>query len=66
MSNKGALTGKRDLGLEFYKACMKELRVSMFINNLKKKYNESKKMKVLKESQAQTTFLSISNNEKKV
>lgn len=39
----------------------------MFLNNLKKKYAETKKKKALKDlTQVKTTYLSISNNEKKV
>lgn len=67
LHNRSALKGKRDLGLEFYKASMKELHVSRFIKLLKKRLAETKKQKqAISASKNQSVYLSINKNEKKV
>lgn len=65
--NALALKGKRDLALEFYKACMKELHVNTFIKNIKKNYQDKKKLKMkVINNQEKSKYLSISTNERKV
>lgn len=66
-NNATVLKGKRDLGLEFYKACMKELNVQTFLRNIKKNYNDKKKVKLMVvNNDDKNKYLSISKNERKV